>query len=34
MTCGFSDVLVLDWGLAVLVSPGEDVPAGSGRSPT
>ena len=33
MTGGFGEVLVLDWGMAVLVVPGEDVTASAGGTP-
>ncbi|MEO2033683.1 MAG: serine/threonine-protein kinase, partial [Planctomycetaceae bacterium] len=34
MTGGFGEVLVLDWGLAVLAEPGEDVKASAGGTPS
>ena len=34
MTGGFGEVLVLDWGLAVLTEPGEDVTASAGGTPS
>ena len=34
MTGGFGEVLVLDWGLAVLTDPGEDVTASAGGTPS
>ncbi|MEE3368940.1 MAG: protein kinase [Planctomycetota bacterium] len=33
MTGGFGEVLVLDWGMAILVVPGEDVTASPGGTP-
>ena len=33
MTGGFGEVLVLDWGLAVLAHPGEDVTTSAGGTP-
>ncbi|MAV38346.1 MAG: hypothetical protein CMJ59_23150 [Planctomycetaceae bacterium] len=33
MTGGFGEVLVLDWGMAVLAVPGEDVTASPGGTP-
>jgi serine/threonine protein kinase len=33
MTGGFGEVLVLDWGMAVLAAPGEDVKASAGGTP-
>ena len=33
MTGGFGEVLVLDWGMAVLAAPGEDVNASAGGTP-
>jgi serine/threonine protein kinase len=34
MTGGFGEVLVLDWGMAVLAAPGEDVKASAGGTPS
>jgi len=34
MTGGFGEVLVLDWGLAVLTEPGEEVNASAGGTPS
>jgi WD40 repeat protein len=34
MTGGFGEVLVLDWGMAALVVPGEDVTASAGGTPS
>ena len=34
MTGSFGEVLVLDWGLAILAEPGEDVTASAGGTPS
>ncbi|MBN79462.1 MAG: hypothetical protein CMJ70_04920 [Planctomycetaceae bacterium] len=34
MTASFGEVLVLDWGLAVLTEPGSDVTTGAGGTPS